>query len=190
MKLMMVQYLRDEKQEAELSYFSQPKGERDMKIVKTGEPRLADAATGRATPDMVSTLGHGMLITGNVVCAGSLQIFGRVVGDIHASQLVICEGAKVEGKVIAPEATVQGVFHGTIHGNNVKLASTAVVDGEVFNKTLAIEQNALFEGVSRRLDKAVEAPSSAQAKGENRGEKPAAAPSAQVVSISDAHIKI
>jgi cytoskeletal protein CcmA (bactofilin family) len=171
---------------AQLSYFSQPKGERDMKIVKTGEPRLADAATGRSAPEMVSTLGHGMLITGNIVCAGSLQIFGRVVGDIHASQLVICEGAKVEGKLIAPETIVQGVFHGTIHGNNVKLASTAVVDGEIFNKTLAIEQNAMFEGVSRRLEKAVEVPASPQAK----SEKSAAAPSAQVVPISEAHAKV
>ena len=43
---------------------------------------------------------------------------------------------------------------------------TAVVDGEIFNKSLTIEQNALFEGVARRLDKPVTPPSSAQVKGE------------------------
>ena len=128
------------------------------------ETRLnVEAAPGK---DVVSVLGQGMLITGNIVCAGSVQIFGRVVGDIHASQLMICEGAKVEGKIIAPETTIQGAFSGTINANNVKLASTAVVDGEVFNKSLTIEQNALFEGVARRLDKPVAPPSSAQVKGE------------------------
>jgi cytoskeletal protein CcmA (bactofilin family) len=152
-----------------VSYFSQPKGERDMKIVKetAGEARLNVApASGKTTPDIVSTLGHGMLITGNIVCAGAVQIFGRVIGDIHASQLVICEGAKVEGKIIAPEAVIQGVFSGTINGNNVKLQSTAVVDGEIFNKSLTIEQNAQFEGVARRLERPVAAPSSAEVKSE------------------------
>ena len=131
------------------------------------EGRLNEGATsGKASPDMVSTLGSGMLITGNILCAGSLQICGRVIGDIHASQLVICEGAKVEGKVIAPDLIIQGAFSGTINGNNVKLQSTAVVEGEIFNKSLVIEQNALFEGVARRLDVPVAAPSSSQIKGE------------------------
>jgi len=123
-----------------------------------------------------------MLITGNIVCAGAVQIFGRVIGDIHASQLVICEGAKVEGKIVAPETVIQGVFSGTINGNNVKLQSTAVVDGEIFNKSLTIEQNAQFEGVARRLDKPVDAPSRAQA----TAEKPTLLQTAQVVPISGA----
>jgi len=167
-----------------LSYFSQSKGERDMKNAKqpAGEPRLnVEAAPGK---DVVSVLGQGMLVTGNIVCAGTVQIFGRVIGDIHASQLMICEGAKVEGKIIAPETTIQGTFSGTINANNVKLQSTAVVDGEIFNKSLTIEQNALFEGVARRLDKPVASPSSAQAKGEELAPalSPQAAPLSEVVS--------
>jgi cytoskeletal protein CcmA (bactofilin family) len=108
---------------------------------------------------MVSTFGHGMVITGNIVSAGGLQIYGQVSGEIHASQLTICEGAKVEGKVIAQDAVIHGHFKGTIHGNTVKLQSSAVVDGEIFNRSLTIEQNAQFEGVSRRLEQPVEAPS-------------------------------
>ncbi len=136
-----------------------------MRIVKATEGESWPDA-GKSSQDMVSTLGQGMLITGNIVCAGSVQIFGRVIGDIHASQLMICPGARVEGTVIAPETVIQGAFSGTIHGNSVKLQSTAAVDGEIFNKSLTIEENAQFEGVARRLDKAVTAPSSAQIKGE------------------------
>ena len=158
-----------------------------MKNVKEAgfETRLNEgAASAKASPDIVSTLGHGMLITGNIVCAGSVQIFGRVIGDIHASQLMICEGAKVEGKIVAPETTIQGVFSGTINANNVKLQSTAVVDGEIFNKLLTIEQNALFEGVARRLDKPVAPPSSAQIKGEELAPalSPQTAPLSEAVS--------
>ena len=146
-----------------MSYFSQSKGERDGKVKDVGSEIKINDAPGK---DVVSVLGQGMLITGNIVCAGSVQIHGRVVGDIHAAQLTICEGAKVEGKVIAPETTVQGVFKGTINANSVKLQSTASVEGEIYSKALTIEQNASFEGVARKLDRPVASPSSAQVKGE------------------------
>ena len=149
-----------------MSNFFQGKGERDVKDIKTGETRTVDGAPRAVSADVVSTLGHGMSITGNIVCAGAVQIYGRVVGDIHAAQLVICEGARVEGKVIAQDTTIQGVFNGTIHGNSVKLQSTAVVEGEIYNRSLTIELNAQFEGVARRLDKPVEPPTAAQASGE------------------------
>ena len=140
-----------------MNYFSQTRNERDARAPRAAapEPRL-DAAK---APEVLSTLGPGMVITGNIVCAGAVQIFGRVTGEIHASHLVICEGAKVEGKVTVQEAVIQGAFNGTIHGNSVKLQGTAVVDGEIFNKSLTIEESALFEGVSRRLERPIDPPS-------------------------------
>jgi cytoskeletal protein CcmA (bactofilin family) len=168
-----------------MAYFSQSKGDGDKKGVNRtdGEARLDDrAASAQHSPDMISALGRGMLITGNIVCVGSMQILGRVIGDIHAANLIIGEGAHVEGNVIAQETVIHGVFKGTIHANSVKLQKTAVVDGEIFNKALIIEQNAQFEGVSRRLDKPVDPPSTELVK----GEKPVSASMAEVVSISEA----
>jgi cytoskeletal protein CcmA (bactofilin family) len=133
--------------------FSGSKNERDVKLNGAGKIEAPGARS-----DDVSTIGNGMQITGNIVCAGSLHIFGRVTGDIHATHLAIREGARVEGKVIATEAVVEGSFNGTIHGNTVKLQKTAVVEGEIFNKSLSIEQDARFEGVARRLERAVEGP--------------------------------
>lgn len=140
--------------------FSQTKGEGDKKSLgKNGSEPAFDTSA-------VSTLGRGMLVTGNVTCAGAVQILGRVQGDIHAATLTIGEGSHVEGNVIAQDLIVHGTFKGTIHANNVKLQNRASVEGEIFNKSLTIEQNAQFEGVARRLDKAVEAPTSEQARGE------------------------
>jgi cytoskeletal protein CcmA (bactofilin family) len=157
-----------------VSYFSQSKTERDSKKTvnePVAEPRPQPAATAPS-----SMIGHGMVITGNIVSTDPVEIQGRVIGDIQASRLTICQGAQVEGKIVAQDAVIQGAFKGTIHGNNVKLSSTAVVDGEIYNRSLAIESDAQFEGVSRRLDKAVEAP--AHAKTET------ATHSADVVSIT------
>jgi cytoskeletal protein CcmA (bactofilin family) len=137
-------------------------------------------APSKPVPEVVSTLGPGMLITGNVLCTGAVQIYGRIIGDIHASRLVICEGAHVEGTVVAQEAVIDGTFKGTIHGNAVKLQATAVVEGEIYNKSLTIEQSAQFEGVARRLDKAVEMPSVTQVKAKT--EAPAHAPAPAPVS--------
>ena len=141
----------------------------DPKLAKPNgletRPAVSPALAAKPAQDVVSTFGHGMLMTGNIVCVGALQIFGRVTGEIHASHLVVCEGAKVDGKVIAQEVIIQGTFNGTIHGNSVKLLGTAKVEGEIYNKSLTIEQNTQFEGVSRRLEGPVEAPSADQVNG-------------------------
>jgi cytoskeletal protein CcmA (bactofilin family) len=156
-----------------VSYF---KGDNKKIYAGTGDVvRLDGAGAPNQSQDVVSTLGRGMLVTGNIVCDGSLQIHGRVMGDIHAAQLVICEGAQVEGKVVAQEAIVHGGFKGTIHGNSVRLQGAAMVDGEIFNKSLTVEENVQFEGMSRRLDKPVDAPMSAQI----RDEKPALVPNSE-----------
>ena len=122
-----------------------------------GDIRLG-AAPVRANNDMVTTLGHGMLITGNVVCAGAINVFGRIKGDVHAAQLVIAEGGRVDGNVVVQSAVIQGTFRGTIHGGTVKMQGNAVVQGEIHNKSLIIEPNAIFEGISLRLERAVEPP--------------------------------
>ena len=137
-----------------MSYFSGSKS--DTKPV-SGSARM-DAPRPLAGNDEISTIGSGMHVTGNIICAGALQIFGTVTGDIHAAHLSIREGARVEGKVLAPDAVIEGAFTGTIHGNNIKLQKTAIVEVEIHNKSLAIEEAARFEGVSRRLERAVEGP--------------------------------
>ena len=43
------------------------------------------------------------------------------------------------GKVSAEELTVGGYVKGTVHANRVTLNSTAVVKGDIFHRTLAIE---------------------------------------------------
>lgn len=128
------------------------------------EPRFGSSL--RAQPDIVTTFGSGMLVTGNVVCAGAVQIFGRVLGDIRAVHLIIGQGAYVEGTVTAHDAVVQGTFKGTLYANTVKLQGDALVQGEVYNKSLSIESNVVFEGSSRRLEQAVDAPSAAEANGQ------------------------
>jgi cytoskeletal protein CcmA (bactofilin family) len=126
-------------------------------------PSTAAPAAAQHSTDVVSTFGTGTLITGNIVCDGSAQIFGRVIGDIQAAQIIIGDGARVEGNITAHDVAINGAFKGTVRSHSVKLKGAAVVDGEVFSKSLTVEENVQFEGLSRRLEKPIELTSSAQA---------------------------
>ena len=100
-------------------------------------------------PEAASSISSGLSIVGKIIGHGALTIFGRVEGEVHASNVVIAEGAQVVGDVVAEELTVGGHLKGTIRANRVKVNSTGVVEGDIFHRTLVIEENARFEGTSR-----------------------------------------
>jgi cytoskeletal protein CcmA (bactofilin family) len=108
--------------------------------------------------DQVSTISRGMTVVGKIVGEGTVHVLGQIEGELRALTVLINEGAKVEGDVVAEELTVGGMVKGIIHANRVKLNSSAVVEGDIFHRSLSIEENARFEGSSKREDSAVDLP--------------------------------
>jgi cytoskeletal protein CcmA (bactofilin family) len=109
----------------------------------------ANGEDGRAESTPVSCIGSGMSIVGNVECSGPAQVFGRIEGELRASDLVIGEGAHIQGSVIAQEVTVSGTVKGTIRAARVILQG-GNVEGDIFNRSLSIDEKSVFEGASRR----------------------------------------
>src|SRR5207244_4710456 len=109
--------------------------------------RASASANGSA-----SVIGVDLSITGNLESKGEVQVEGEVQGDIHAQRIVIGERARITGALIAEEVVVRGSVQGSIRGNAVTFQSSSRVEGDVFHKSLAIEQGAFFEGKSRRSD--------------------------------------
>jgi cytoskeletal protein CcmA (bactofilin family) len=144
----------------------------------------SSAARAESTP--VSCIGSGMSIVGNVECSGSAHVFGRIEGELRASELVIGEGAQIQGSVVAQEVIVSGTVKGTIRAVRVILQG-GTVEGDIFNRTLSIDESSVFEGASRREEKpgerrrenGVQPSSSVAAKGSQKknGENPSLAPS-------------
>ena len=120
------------------------------------EPVVARPPIPKAGTD--SCIGSGMSIVGKIECTGPAQIFGRIEGELRASQLLIGNGAQVEGSVIAQDVTVCGRVKGTVRGVHVKLQNGGAVEGNVFHRSLSIEENAQFEGSSRRVENPTDAP--------------------------------
>ena len=108
--------------------------------------------------EAASSISSGLSIVGKITGHGALTIFGRVEGEVRASNVEIAEGAQIVGDVVAEELTVSGHLKGTIRANRVKVNSTGVVEGDIFHQTLVIEENARFEGTSRRSENAIETP--------------------------------
>jgi cytoskeletal protein CcmA (bactofilin family) len=106
--------------------------------------------TTKTGPD--SCIGSAMSVVGKIECNGPAQVFGRIEGELRASDLLIGESAQIEGNVIAQNVTVCGRVKGTIRAVRVKLQNGGAVEGDIFHKSLSIDENSLFEGSSRRVE--------------------------------------
>jgi cytoskeletal protein CcmA (bactofilin family) len=105
-----------------------------------------------------------MSIVGKIDCKGPAQVFGRIEGELCASDLLVGDGATIDGSVIAQNVTVCGRIKGTIRAVRVKLQNGGAVEGDIFHRSLSIDENSLFEGSSRRVENPTEIPSSIDAK--------------------------
>src|SRR3990170_3291740 len=134
----------------------------DMSRVPTASPTQAPVSTlgsRQAAPSfrsgtygMTSVIGPDLLIQGNLISKGEVQVEGEVQGDIHGSHIVIGEKARITGGIIAEECIIRGHVLGTVRAKRGLLQTSRHVEGDIYNQTLAIEQGASFEGKSRRTD--------------------------------------
>ena len=104
----------------------------------------------------ISSISSEITIVGKITGKGTVKISGRIEGELHASSVLIADGAQVEGDIVAKEVTIGGSVRGTIHANRVKLTSNAIVEGDIFHRSLSIEENARFEGSSRREETVID----------------------------------
>ena len=140
------------------------KPDRDASHFDSGKPMAglrpaapSQLSSNRAAPasrasGAASVIGADLAITGNLESKGEVQIEGEVQGDIHAQRIVVGERARIIGSLIAEDVVVRGSVQGSIRGNQVTFQSASRIEGDVFHKSLAIEQGAFFEGKSRRSE--------------------------------------
>jgi len=141
------------------------KPDKDGSFADAGKTGMAPPRTGNGPPQVPnarpapmrasgtpSVIGSDLSITGNLDSKGEVQIEGEVQGDIYAQRIVIGEHARITGALIADEIVVRGSVQGSIRGNSVMFQAASRVEGDVFHRSLAIEQGAFFEGKSRRSD--------------------------------------
>jgi cytoskeletal protein CcmA (bactofilin family) len=120
----------------------------------TTQPTASELAHSMATArqsGVPSIISADMTIRGTLKSPGRLQVEGTVLGDIEVGQLVIVDGALVEGEINAQGVEISGALNGLVHARVITLKATARVVGDLHHEVLAIEAGAQLEGQCRRM---------------------------------------
>ena len=99
-----------------------------------------------------SVLSSDLIVKGNLLTAGDIQIEGKVEGDIQAHLLTVGETSEIKGEIIADDVIINGKVVGCVRGLKVRLTNKARVKGDIIHKAIAIESGAHFEGSVQRKD--------------------------------------
>jgi cytoskeletal protein CcmA (bactofilin family) len=78
-------------------FAKQAQSQNDRTVASTQDEirRLARNSNATLQPEAASSINSGLSIVGKITGHGALTIFGRVEGEVHASNVVIAEGAEV-----------------------------------------------------------------------------------------------
>lgn len=103
---------------------------------------------GREMSDVVSVIGPGMEIVGDIKCDGTVRIEGRVEGAVKASKsVVVGKEGTVSGDIETQDVVVAGRVDGTINAaSRVELQDTCHVQGDIRSRRVKLDEGGRVEG--------------------------------------------
>jgi len=109
---------------------------------------------GKAEDEIVSHLGQGTELNGELSFASGLRVDGIVKGKIRSEAILeIGPAGRVEAEIQVRRILVRGEFKGSIHASDrVEILKDGKVFGDIFSPCLIIEAGALFEGRCNMMD--------------------------------------
>jgi cytoskeletal protein CcmA (bactofilin family) len=95
-----------------------------------------------------SIIASDMTVTGDLETEGVVRVEGRVKGTVRVgSQVLVAEGAVIEGDLHTQEAVVAGQVSGAIHARErVELQASALVTGDILTPRISIVEGARVTG--------------------------------------------
>ena len=92
--------------------------------------------------EKTSTLLSDVTIKGDIVEKERLVTDSKIEGDITADQLQTHEGSKITGNISSSKVTLGGFSKGNINSDQIRIRSTADVEGVLNQKNLSVEDGA------------------------------------------------
>jgi cytoskeletal protein CcmA (bactofilin family) len=95
-----------------------------------------------------SIIASDMTVIGDLETEGVVRVEGRVRGTVRVgSQVLVSEGAVIEGDLHTQEAVIAGQVTGGIHARErVELQATAMVAGDILTPRISIVEGARVTG--------------------------------------------
>ncbi|RMH37405.1 MAG: polymer-forming cytoskeletal protein [Nitrospirae bacterium] len=111
-------------------------------------PPQANGSSNGHRGDVVAFIGPGVVFKGTISYKGSVQIDGRLEGEIHTDGvLLVGQQAVVTAKVSAGSVISKGTITGDIVAKEcVQLLASAVMDGSLKTPQLSMETGVLLNG--------------------------------------------
>ncbi len=114
---------------------------------------------GRAEDEIVSHLGEGTELTGDISFTKGLRVDGLVKGKVRSDAILeIGPAGKVDAEINVRRILIRGEFRGAIRASErVEILKDGKVFGDIFSPCLIIEAGALFDGRCNMLNQTAEA---------------------------------
>ena len=103
---------------------------------------------GKMADEIISILGEGVEIAGEISLNSGLRIDGVIKGKVRSeAAFVIGPGGKVDAEANVRRISINGEYRGVIRASDrVEIHKDGKVYGEIYTPCLIIEAGALFEG--------------------------------------------
>ena len=95
-----------------------------------------------------SIIASDMTVVGDLETEGVVRIEGTIKGTVRVgSQVLVAQGAVIEGDLHTQEAVIAGQVSGAIHARErIELQATALVTGDIFTPRISIVEGARVTG--------------------------------------------
>jgi cytoskeletal protein CcmA (bactofilin family) len=94
-----------------------------------------------------SIIEEDLTIEGNISSSeGSVDVKGKLIGDLTAQSVVVQASGIVDGAVSAKTVSIEGRHNGKLDCDDLKLASTSDVQADVKARTMTTESGAKVAG--------------------------------------------
>lgn len=95
-----------------------------------------------------SIIGAGSTFSGVLNVQGGLRVDGLVDGEVSVSAtLTVGHEGRIKGDIKVAQAVIGGTINGTVRAENqLELQNGSRVEGDIFTRSLVIEEGVFFQG--------------------------------------------
>ena len=116
---------------------------------KTTQP-TSSAHEGR-NRNIPSVISGDMNVNGDFISKGSLEIEGKIEGNITCDTVAVRKNAEVKGNISATNVYLDGKANGMIKGKNILVSPGATVSGVIYYDTLTVKDGAALNAQCKSL---------------------------------------
>lgn len=102
-----------------------------------------------------SIISKGLILKGNLVSDGLLEVEGQIDGNVKGNEITIRETGSITGKLVANVVNIKGNFEGIIKSQKINISGKAIIKGTLEYVALCVEDGASIIGDLKRLDEII-----------------------------------